>query len=291
MTGFGRGESSGDGRTWTVEVRSVNHRFLDITVKMPRQFLALEELIKKEVGSVHQRGRVEVFVGMNDAGEMTSRLQADLALAREYQHCLEEIRQDLNLVGAPDLALLASFRDIIKPVNQEEDPGFIESAWPVVRTAITAALADCRQMRLAEGLNLKNDLQARITGFSSIIAGIETAIPAIVVKRKADLQERLDNLLQGVEIDPVRLAQEVAIMADRSDVTEEVVRLKSHVGQFVDFLAMTEPVGRRCDFLLQEFLREVNTIGSKINNAQTAHQLVDLKNELEKMREQVQNLE
>jgi uncharacterized protein (TIGR00255 family) len=291
MTGFGRGDASSKEGSWIVELRAVNHRYLDIGLKLPRRFMGWEDRIKKEIAACHVRGRVDVYVNFNEEGTETARLKADLRLAREYCACLQEIAEDLSISGEPDLAMLASYRDIITPREEEAGGEIQEALWPTCRDAIVAALTECQKMRQNEGETLKKDLMERMVSFGQKIDGIEQSLPQIMEKREAGLKERLDILLSGVDIDPVRLAQEVAILVDKTDVSEEIVRLRSHVQQFQGFLELDEPVGRRLDFLVQEFLREVNTIASKISNAETAHMSVAMKNDLEKIREQVQNLE
>ena len=291
MTGFGRGEASGKRGSWIVELRAVNHRYLDIGIKLPRRFMSWEDRIKKEISSFHIRGRVDVYVTFNDEGAETSRLKADLRLAREYWACLKDIAEDLSIPGEPDLTMLASYRDIIASPDEEAGGELLEELWPALRAAIGAALEECHQMRQSEGEALQKDLLERLYSFQQKIDEIAQSLPQIMEKRETGLQERLDNLLSGVDIDPVRIAQEVVILVDKTDVSEEIVRLRSHVEQFQGFLNLDEPVGRRLDFLVQEFLREVNTIASKISNAETAHLTVGMKNDLEKIREQVQNLE
>ena len=291
MTGFGRGEASGNGRSWTVELRAVNHRYSDIIIKMPRQYSVLEDKIKKEAIKYHTRGRVDIYISVTDQQTDANRLKADIGLARQYYNCLKEIGQELSVAGEPDLSILATFRDIVVPVEDEAVAEIVEQLWLDVKGAVIAALDDCLDMRQNEGEVLLKDLQSRMEVFEQTVNDIENSIPEILEKRQQALKERLDNLLSGVDIDPIRLAQEIAIMADKSDVSEEIVRLRSHISQFHGFLELDEPVGRRLDFLIQEFLREVNTIASKINNADTAHLIVGLKNELEKIREQVQNIE
>ncbi len=291
MTGFGRGTASGEERFWTVELRSVNHRYLDISIKLPRRFIGLDDRIKKEISSFHNRGRVDIFITLNDEGIEAIKLKADLGLAKEYLRCLKEVAQELTITGEPDLTMLASYRDIISPLDEEGGAEILEEYWSDLQEAIVDALKECQEMRQREGAILQNDLLERLTIFQQTIDRIEQSIPLIIEKREKALQERLDNLLSGIDIDPVRLAQEVAILVDKTDVSEEIVRLRSHLEQFHEFLEIDEPVGRRLDFLVQEFLREVNTIASKINHAETAHLTVGMKSELEKIREQVQNLE
>jgi uncharacterized protein (TIGR00255 family) len=291
MTGFGRGPVSGKDSFWTVELRSVNHRYLDISIKLPRRFIGWDDKIKKEISSFHSRGRVDIFITFNDKGVESTKLKVDLGLAKEYLRCLKEVAQELSVTGEPDLTMLASYRDIISPLEDEGGAEALEEFWPDLKEAITDAMKECLKMRQQEGESLQNDLLDRLSIFKQKIDAIEDSLPLIIEKRGKVLKERLDNLLSGIDIDPMRLAQEVAILVDKSDVNEEIVRLRSHMEQFNGFLNLDEPVGRRLDFLVQEFLREVNTIASKINHAETAHLIVGLKNDLEKIREQVQNLE
>jgi uncharacterized protein (TIGR00255 family) len=289
MTAFGRGEQSSDGRTWTVEIRSVNHRFCDIKIRLPRKLAGLEEQVKKEVAADFTRGHIEVTVNCDGNEEGNYQLRPDLPLARQYFRCLQEIISDLGLNTQPDLATLAAFREVIVSEKSEDD---LDQVWTTgLGPALSAALNACRRMREAEGNHLRDDLRARLAFIAEAAQKIEVMVPQLVAERETVLKERLTTLLAGIDLDPQRLAQEVAIIADKSDITEELVRLRSHIGQFGNFLAQSEAVGRRLDFLLQEFLREINTIASKIANAEIAHLGVELKNELEKMREQVQNLE
>lgn len=287
MTAFGRGEAV-TSRHWIVELRSVNHRFCDIKVKVPREYGALEDKIKKEIGSLFSRGHIEVMVSVAGSGAGGAQAQVNLALASQYLACLEQLKSTFQLDGQPTLAMLASCKDVISEEKGEED---LEAVWGGIREALLLALAACLQMRFDEGLALKCDLLERLQSFEATVTAIGSAIPGLVAKREATLKERLNALLTGGELDPVRLTQEVVILADRYDVTEELVRLKSHIQQFKAFMELDEPVGRRLDFLLQEFLREINTLSSKINDTEVIHKTVDLKNEVEKIREQVQNLE
>jgi len=212
-------------------------------------------------------------------------------LARQYIACLNELAGELSVPGQPDLALLASYRDIITQPDEETEGEALEEFWPTLNGALVAALEACQKMRRNEGETLREDLLERLDTFQEKLESIAQSLPQIIKKRETALKERLDILLSGIDIDPVRLAQEVAILVDKSDVSEEIVRLRSHIEQFHGFLRLAEPVGRRLDFLVQEFLREVNTIASKINHAETAHMIVGMKNDIEKIREQVQNLE
>jgi len=287
MTAFGRGEAGGV-HQWIVELRSVNHRFLDVKVKMPREYSLLEERIKKEINALFSRGHIEVQVSLAGNAAAKAEARVNLDLASQYLNCLNELQNTFNLEGRPTLAMLAALPDVISEERGEED---LDTVWAEIRAALAQAMAACLGMRADEGRTLKGDLLSRLQFFEQTVAAIAEAIPGLVAKREAQLRERLAILLQGVELDPIRLAQEVAIMADRYDVTEELVRLSSHIRQFRSFMELDEPVGRRLDFLLQEFLREINTLASKISDTEVTHKTVDLKNEVEKIREQVQNLE
>lgn len=288
MTGYGRAEAESSGRVWTSEVKSVNNRFLDAKVKLPRNYSALEDRIRKKFGSYHQRGRVDCIVNVSGDFSDLVRVDVDLDLARIYRERLGNLAAELGIDEDIDLSMLVSLPDVLTREQQQED---VESVWPQLEKSIEAALEQCLDMRMREGEALRADLSQRLELFTATLDSIEQSIPMIIADREKALKERLDKLLDTIDIDPARLAQEVAILVDKSDVTEEMVRLRSHIDQFEGLLESAEPVGRKLDFLIQEFLREVNTIASKINDAETAHKAVTLKSELEKMREQVQNIE
>jgi uncharacterized protein (TIGR00255 family) len=288
MTGFGRGEATEDERSWIVEIRTVNHRFLDQRVVLPRAFTNLEERVKKTVAAHQDRGRVEITLALKGNSTGGPVLTVDMDLARQYQACLQQLGEEFGLGPRIQLSEMLTQRDIISLQEQSPD---VDQEWPLVEKAVLAALNECSAMREQEGESLKNDLLARLESFAAIIKNIETSIPDVLLQRQQELEKRVNKLLGGMDIDPMRLAQETAVMADKADVTEEVVRLASHISQFREFLNSNEPVGRRLDFLLQEFLREVNTLASKISNAVIAHLGVEMKNEIEKLREQVQNIE
>lgn len=287
MTAFGRGEAGAE-PGWIVELRSVNHRYLDVKVKMPREYAILEDRVKKEIGAAFNRGHIEVLISQGGTRSGTRQARVNLELAAQYLRCLDELQGTFALEGRPTLAMLANLPDVISEEDREDD---LEALWLEMRMALRAACDSCRRMRGDEGQILKTDLLRRLQGFAATVDSIADLIPGLVDKRQATLRERLHLLLQGIELDPIRLAQEVAIMADRYDVSEELVRLRSHIQQFLAFMELNEPIGRRLDFLLQEFLREINTLASKINDTEITHKTVSLKNEVEQIREQVQNLE
>jgi uncharacterized protein (TIGR00255 family) len=288
MTGFGRGEAAEGGRTWVAEIRTVNHRFLDQRIVFPRLFNAFEEPVKKQVATILDRGRVDITFTLQGLSAVEPQLVVNESVARQYHRCLQQLISEYELDGAVTLREMLTLRDVI---SQEEQRPDMDAEWLLISAALNAALKDCDIMREKEGQALKLDLLGRLTKFEAIVRQIEDMIPELLQQRQNDLKLRVGKLLGGLDLDPIRLAQETAIMADKSDVTEEITRLNSHMAQFRAFLVSEEPVGRRLDFLLQEFLREVNTLSSKITNASAAHLGVEMKNEIEKIREQVQNLE
>jgi len=288
MTGFGRGEASEQGRTWVAEIRTVNHRFLDQRVILPRQFTAFEEPVKKRVAAVLDRGRVDITFSLQGLATVEPQLTVNESVAHQYRRCLQQLIDAYDIEGPVSLRDMLTLRDVITLEEQRPD---MDAEWLLIAAALDGALRDCDIMREKEGQALKQELLGRLAKFEAIVRQIDSSIPEVQQQRQNELRLRVGKLLDGLDLDPIRLAQETAIMADKSDVTEEITRLDSHMAQFRAFLAGTEPVGRRLDFLLQEFLREVNTLSSKIANAGIAHLSVEMKNEIEKLREQVQNIE
>ncbi len=288
MTGFGNGEQTALDYLWVVEVRSVNHRFLDIRISLPRTYSVLEDRVRKLVSLYNDRGRIEINISQHGEGAGSMLLKTDMKLAKEYHKCLSSINEELQLGDTIGLSDMLTMRDII---GQQESHPDLDKEWEMIKKALEAALQGCCQMREKEGDSLKVDFVERLDKFSKVVSLIDAKIPEIVQQRQFDLKARLDKLSGMVDVDPVRLAQETAILAEKSDVTEEIVRLRSHIDQFRNFLNASDSVGRRLDFLMQEFLREVNTIASKVNNHEVAHLTVEMKNEVEKLREQVQNIE
>lgn len=288
MTGFGRGEIEEGGRVFSVEIRCVNNRYLDVKLKLPRGVQAFEERIRKLVGAVHQRGRVDLQLSINGGGARKQRVLLNEELAASYSEALTRLSERFGLGLELTPQELASFPDVMV---REEEPEDIEALWIPVEKALQEALENCDAMRQQEGGALATDLLQRLEHFADVVGIIEERIPELVLQRQSALQERLAKLLDSVTLDQDRLAQEVAILADKTDVTEEIVRLHSHMEQFSSFLKEDGAIGRKLDFLIQEFLREVNTTVSKISDAGIAQHTVELKSELEKMREQVQNIE
>ena len=288
MTGFGRGELEEGGRIWTAEIRCVNNRYLDLKIKLPRGYSPLEEKIRKMAAEMHARGRVDLILSVSGDFSDLQEVKVNMALAGGYRDALLALSEEFGLASEFSPHTLATYPDVLIREQKEED---LATVWEIVSRVVTIALQSCDTMRSQEGETLAEDLMSRLQFFEKTIESIEKYIPELLEQRHKNLQERLDKLLTNVQLDPSRLAQEIAIMADKTDVTEEIVRLRCHIGQFTLFLNEESGIGRKLDFLIQEFLREVNTLASKINDATVAHLTVDLKSELEKMREQVQNIE
>lgn len=288
MTGYGKGEAAvGQGR-FTVELRSVNHRYGEVSVRMPRGFLALENDVKKALAASLKRGKIDAYVQWEETGGGEALPQVDLALARGYAGLVRRLAAELELGGEIPLQLILSQKGVLRDaaVAPEENEYL-----PPLMAAVQGAVAAIEVMRCREGEALAADLAARRAQVAQWVAAIRERAPQVVGEYRQKLKARLDQLLEGVEPDSQRLAQEVALMADRCDVTEELVRLMSHFDQFDGALDSLEPVGRKLDFLMQEMNREVNTIGSKSSDAEITSLVIRIKAEMEKMREQVQNVE
>lgn len=288
MTGYGKGEATAPHGAFMVEIRSVNHRYGEIAVRMPRSFLALESEVKKQIAAVLKRGKIDVSVMWEEACLGDSMPQVDLELARHYQHSFTHLADELKLSREINLNMIISQKGVIREVAVAREEGDVQQA---LTEAVQAAVSTLDAMRLREGEALETDLRARREQVAAWAAEIGQRTPLVIQEYRQKLKGRLDLLLEGNDIDETRLAQEVALLADRCDITEELVRLASHFSQFDEALAMTEPVGRKLDFLMQEMNREVNTIGSKSNDAGITSLVIRIKAEMEKMREQVQNVE
>ncbi len=288
MTGYGRGEALACGRKFTVEIRSVNHRFCEINVRVPRSLLALEDGIRRLVAAHIARGRVDVYLTVEEGEGSLSAVKVDKPLVLAYYKALEEVK---SVLGLPDAIKLEHLLSLPHLFATEPSPEELAAWWPAVEEALKAALAALTAAREAEGKALGRDVAARLVRLEEIVAGIARRAPEVPVFFRRRLAERVAELGEGMA-DPVRLAQEVAFLAERADITEELVRLKSHLAHAKDCLNNDGgPVGRRLDFLAQEMFREINTAGAKAQDETIARLVVDFKTELEKIREQIQNIE
>lgn len=288
MTGFGAGEiTTGAGR-YGVEVRSVNHRFLEVVIRVPRDLSPLEDRIRALVQGRVLRGRVEVAVVRDDYGRRPRAVRADVELAKAYLSAVEGLRQVVPVSGTLDLSLLLSLPDLVKIEEEKED---VEASWPAVESGVAAALDRLVAMRGAEGARLSTDLGERLSRMERRAEAIAARAPKVVEDYHARLGRRVQELASSVSMDPARLATEVALFADRSDITEELTRLRSHLAQFRATLDGSGAIGRTLEFIVQEMGRETNTIGSKANDLEITRQVIAIKGELENLREQIQNVE
>ena len=288
MTGYGKGEARQDDITVTVEIKTVNHRYADISVKLPRTFLSLENGVRKQVAAVVGRGKVDVYVNYELASEAQAVPKLNNELAVAYHKLFVDLAGNLNLQDRISIDHIINQRDVVRVEEAEIDESTLETC---LRSATADALESLLAMRTAEGEETRKDIDERLNVTETILAQIEQRAPQVPVEWQERLTERLERLQQNVEWDPQRVAQEIAVYTDRCDISEEITRFKSHLVQFRGMLDDQEPVGRRMDFLVQELNREVNTMGSKSNDAELTTAVVTLKSELEKIREQVQNIE
>ena len=289
MTGYGRAEAQTASGRFTVEMRSVNHRFGEVLVRLPRDLAPLEDRVRAVVQTRVLRGRVEVTVIREDRATRTKTVRADVDLATAYAQALKELAGVLRVREGMTLAQVAALPDVIRVEETKED---LDTLWPQLATALEEATTDLVEMREAEGRRLAEDLETRLRHVEELARGVEARSRGAVGEFVTRLRERIAALLGEVPVDENRLAAEVAIFAERSDVSEEVTRLRSHVAQFRQDLRDAEgAVGRRLEFVLQEMGREVNTTGAKANDLEITRAVISMKGELESMREQIQNVE
>lgn len=288
MTGFGRGESSDEIHNFNVEIRSVNHRYNDIIIKMPKHINYLEEKVKESIKKKISRGRIEVYINLEYIDESAIEVKVDMPLARAYKNVLDDLIDRLGMLDDVKLSHILNFSDVVKTERKELDE---DKIWGCLNLAVEEALNNLINMRIKEGLALKSDLETQLDIMYDIIEKIEERSPLVVKDYKEKLELRIKEILNVDYIDEERLAYEVAFFADKSDINEEVIRFKSHIKQFRESLEDKEPVGRKLDFLIQEMNREINTIGSKANDLVISNHVVTIKSQLEKIREQVQNIE
>ena len=289
MTGYGRAEETVNGCTITVELRSVNNRYLDCNVRIPRLYLFAEESIKSRVQNTISRGKVDVFVTLDGAGAEEVRVSVNRPLAQQYANALQELAQ---LCGPTAYRItpvtLSRFPEVLIAEKAEEN---VEEKAQDICRVLDLALADFDQMRSREGQRLEEDILSRARTIEELVGRVEERSPQTVSEYRAKLEARMNEVLANTQLDPARILTEAAIFADKVAVDEETVRLRSHIGQLRTMLDKGGAVGRKLDFLIQEFNREANTIGSKCSDIEIARHVVDIKAEIEKIREQIQNME
>ena len=288
MTGYGRGEGTGSGCSFVVELRSVNNRYLDCSVRLPRVYACAEDGIRQRVKKAVSRGKVDVFVTVEHTGEEPVTVALNEALATGYVRALNELEEKLGVRNDVSASVLSRLPDVFRV---EKAPENLEAVAEGIYQAAELALTDFDAMRVREGEKLSEDLLGRLTTLEQLNAQVEERAPERVSAYRERLYQKLKEVLEDRQLDEARILTEAALFADKVAVDEETVRLRSHIQQFRDMVAQGSPIGRKLDFLIQEMNRETNTIGSKANDLELSTICVEMKAELEKLREQVQNVE
>ena len=288
MTGFGRAEVQEGERKITVEMKSVNHRYLDVNIKMPKKLNFFEAAIRNELKNYIQRGKVDIFITYEDFSESNVSVKYNKDVAAEYYKFLKEMSEDFELDCDIRVSNLSRYPEVFSMEEQTIDE---EELWALLNKALKQAAEGFVETRIKEGENLKNDLVSKLDGMLEHVAFIEERSPVIVAEYKEKLTSKVRELLEDTKIDEARLMMEVTIFADKVCVDEELVRLRSHIETMKDNLIAGGSIGRKLDFMAQEMNREANTTLSKCNDLQIADHAIDLKTEIEKVREQIQNIE
>lgn len=288
MTGFGRGEATVDGRDITVEIKSVNHRYFEFNCRTTRGFGFLEEKLKSYIKERVSRGKIDMFVSLSQKEDTEAIVKINPSLALGYINALKKLSDEYGVKDDISVSTVSSYSDIFQVHKAPEDE---EEVWNAVKPVLDTALNNFIKMRETEGEKMKADVMSRAKHILSIVDGIESRSPERVKEYEARLKERIEELLGSADYDEQRVITEVAIFADKVAVDEETVRLRSHFDQLKSLMEGDGEVGRKLDFIIQEMNREANTIGSKANDSNLSHMVVDIKAEIEKIREQIQNIE
>ncbi|MFZ5943840.1 MAG: YicC/YloC family endoribonuclease [Bacillota bacterium] len=288
MTGYGRGEAEGAGKKFTVEIKSINHRYSEIIIKQPRHYMLLEENIRRLASKFIQRGRVEIFIKVEETGEKKPEIKVDKENAIAYYNSLKDLAEYLEISPNINIHQLVSLPEVIKLEEMEEN---LDDIWSGMEAALLMALEQLKIMRMAEGKSLREDLAERIKVLQKYALQIRVRGPVLVEEYREKIRARVSEILDDSQLDENRLIQEVVFFAEKTSIAEELVRLDSHFKQFLASMDSGDSIGRKLDFLVQELNRETNTIGSKANDLEITQIVVEMKSEIEKIREQVQNIE
>jgi uncharacterized protein (TIGR00255 family) len=288
MTGYGRGEADCEGAKLSVELSTVNRKQSEIAINLPRDLAELEARIREAINARISRGRTNVLVALHQGSDGTRRLALDVALARSYHDAMRALQNELGAPGEITIDTILQAPGVMRPPEEAIDA---DKAWPSVARALDRALDDLVKMREREGKHLAQDLIRRLKSIRQLLKEVRALHPEVVKKIRAGFLERIEKAGLAVDDKDERIAKEIFLFADRSDISEELTRLESHVAQFAHHLRKHEPVGRSLEFIIQEIFRELNTVGAKANDAAIAERVVACKTELEKIREQVQNVE
>ena len=288
MTGFGRGIYENEGREYLVEIKSVNNRYNDISIKMPRSLMYLEENIKKLILNNISRGKIDVFITFNNNSDLGKSIKLNTDLAKKYIYELKKLSKEADIIDNINIMDISKFPDVMNIKIEEDSEEIIEHELTI---ALNKALESLIDMRQKEGMKIKQDLENRIDIVSKKIIEISSISSGLVEEYIVKLETRIKEILKTDVVDESRLAQEVVIYSDKCSVEEEITRLNSHISQFLNLTNENMAIGKKLDFLIQEMNRETNTIGSKANNLEITNLVVDIKTELENVREQIQNIE
>lgn len=288
MTGYGRGESMAEWLHVVAEAKSINHRYSDVVPRLPRCLLALDDRVRRTVGEFVSRGRVDVTISVEAVGQTLKTVRVDPSLASAYMTAFGQIKALLGIEATTTLSDISSMPDVL---SVEDKVLTVDEAWPVVSQALTTCMQSLSAMRLEEGRRLCADVRSRISGLESEVDKIDSRSPVVIEEYRQRLSRRLQEMIPLSAMDEPRVSLEVALLAERSNITEEIVRLRSHISQALRTLDSEGAVGRKLDFILQEMNREINTIASKSADLGISESVVMIKSELEKIREQIQNLE
>ena len=288
MTGFGRCEIQQDSKKFTVELKSVNHRYLDVNIRMPKKLNFFETSIRTLLKSYANRGKVDIFITYEDLSQAQSSVKYNPLIAAEYMKYFKQMEEEFGLENDINVSALARFPEVLTMEEQVEDE---EELWNGLKKALEGAFAQFVETRITEGENLKKDILAKLTFLEQEVSAVEERSPQIVAEYRQKLEEKVAELLADTQMEENRLAAEVILDADKIGTDEEVVRLKSHIQHMRATLEEKEGIGRKLDFIAQEMNREANTILSKANDIEVSNHAISLKTEIEKIREQIQNIE
>lgn len=289
MTGYGQGKAEENDKSFTVEIKTINHRFNDITVKMPKHISHFEDMIKRKIKESVRRGRVEAYITTEFMENDNVEISVNVNLAKSYKEASEKIAAELFLDDKLSLESIMKMPEVMKSTKRQEDD---EELRGIIETALEKAISNLVEMRKAEGEKLLSDILEKLERLESIVSEIEQRAPEIILEYKEKLSIRITELLENqYELDQSKLANEVAYFADKSGIDEEIVRMKSHISQARNTATSEETVGKKLDFIVQEMNRETNTIGSKVGDIEITNKVVEMKTEIEKIREQIQNIE
>ena len=287
MTGYGKANLSKEEREYQVEIKSVNHRYLDISVKMPRVLSYLEEAVKKEISSQVKRGKIDVFITFENNSSEGKEIKINTEIAKIYIDELKRLAKQENILANIEVTEISKFPDVLSIQNKQED----ETIQSELLETVSQATEKLVQMRATEGSKIAEDLLIRIQAIQEKVEEISSLSTGLIEEYVVKLESRIKEIARNQEMDEARLAQEVVIYADKCSVEEEITRLKSHILQFEKLLHTEESIGKKLDFIIQEMNRETNTIGSKANHLEITNNVIDVKTELENVREQIQNIE